>query len=160
MFIISLYDVLATPCPNSCSSHGVCDSSSRVCQCFNGFTGGDCSLRTCPFGAAWADQAIGIDDAHNSAECSNMGICDRTVGQCVCQAGFEGTACQRKTCPNECNNVGKCLSMHQYAASKDPGSGIVYDYTTIWDANKFYGCKCDWGYSGPDCTVRMCPTGK
>jgi len=36
--------------------------------------------KICPFGAAWSDQATAIDTAHNSAECSNRGICDRSTG--------------------------------------------------------------------------------
>ncbi len=27
------------PCPNSCNSHGRCSDASRVCDCFDGFTG-------------------------------------------------------------------------------------------------------------------------
>ena len=34
-----------------------------------------------------ADIAQGIDNAHNIAECSNMGVCDRTVGLCTCRKG-------------------------------------------------------------------------
>ena len=37
-------------------------------------------LKICPFGAAWSDQATATDTAHNSAECSNRGICDRSTG--------------------------------------------------------------------------------
>ena len=36
--------------------------------------------KICPFGAAWSDQATATDTAHNSAECSNRGICDRSTG--------------------------------------------------------------------------------
>ncbi len=50
------------------------------CTCYDGFMGADCSLRICPFGAAWSDEAIATDVAHQSAECSNRGICDRSKG--------------------------------------------------------------------------------
>ncbi len=50
------------------------------CTCYDGFMGADCSLRICPFGAAWSDQATATDVAHQSAECSNRGICDRSKG--------------------------------------------------------------------------------
>ena len=146
-------------CPNSCSGHGICNYPTRVCKCFTGFTGGDCSLRTCPKGAAWADQAIATDNAHNLVECSNMGICDQNLGQCTCNTGFEGAACERMSCPNTCNGAGKCLSMHQYALTADPGANIVYPYDSIWDANKIYGCSCDTGFGGCDCSVQQCPTG-
>jgi len=116
-------------------------------------------LRICEFGRAWADQATGIDVAHNEAECSNMGICDRTTGLCQCQEGFEGKACERQSCPNQCNGVGECKSMYYYALSKDPGTGTVYNYEDQWDAQKIYGCECDPKYHGVDCSLRYCPNG-
>lgn len=147
------------PCPNGCSSHGRCDSPTRVCHCFDGYTGGDCSQRLCPTDFAWSDVAIDTDNAHKATECSNMGICDRTTGSCVCREGFEGIACERQTCPDRCSNVGECLSLKYYADSRDKGEGTVYSYSAPWDADKIYGCKCDEGYFGIGCTQRLCPKG-
>jgi len=28
-----------------------------------------------------------------------------------------------------------------------------------WDDFSLMGCACDWGYTGPDCSLRMCPKG-
>lgn len=151
--------IFGQPCPNECNSHGLCASPSRQCQCFTGYTGADCSLLTCPFGSAWADQATGTDLAHNLAECSNMGLCDRLTGVCACQIGFEGNACQRKSCPSYCNFRGQCLSMRNLARTKDRGLGTVFNYTSIWDADMIQGCLCDEGYSGPDCSLEICPLG-
>lgn len=50
------------------------------CLCYDRYQGGDCSERICPFGLAWSDQATATDTAHNLAECSNRGLCDRTTG--------------------------------------------------------------------------------
>lgn len=47
-----------------------------------GFTGYDCSLRTCPFG----DDPVTPDVEF--AECSNRGVCDRYDGTCNCFSGF------------------------------------------------------------------------
>ena len=33
------------------------------------------------------------------------------------------------------------------------------DFQT-WDAKKTYGCKCENGFRGPDCSLVECPTGK
>ncbi len=129
------------------------------CKCFDGYTGADCSEFTCPFGAAWTDFATGTDIAHQDAECSNMGVCDRTTGTCSCRVGFEGNACERKSCPGFCSNKGKCQSMYYHAQTKDPGAGTVFSYETIWDAHKIYGCKCDDEYSGNSCSMRVCPVG-
>jgi len=127
---------------------------------YTGYTGGDCSLRLCPFSIAWTDQSIGIDQAHNLAECSNMGTCDRISGQCVCRMGFEGQACERQSCPgSNCNGQGKCEAMYYYTYSKDLGLGPYYSYTTNWDAYKIYGCNCNSEWFGPDCSQKKCPTG-
>ena len=150
------------PCPNSCSSHGRCTNPARQCYCFAGYTGPDCSLLSCPYGAAWSDLAQGTDNAHNAAECSHMGNCDRSTGKCTCQAGFTGEACERMNCPGTatpCNGVGQCQSMLYYALTKDPGFGTVYTYNSTWDAEKIWGCNCDDKYYGPDCSHQNCPRG-
>lgn len=62
-------------CPNKCSGQGACGSNDQ-CTCFAGYTGPDCSLRTCPYGSSWAmDSAV----PHDGEECSGRGICDRRV---------------------------------------------------------------------------------
>jgi hypothetical protein len=33
------------------------------------------------------------------------------------------------------------------------------EYSAAWDASKQYGCKCDLGYRGPDCSLKECPSG-
>jgi hypothetical protein len=75
------------PCPNSCTGQGLCNVPYRTCNCFAGFEGADCSLLSCPMGPAWADQATGVDKAHNLAVCSNMGVCDQVLGSCTCRLG-------------------------------------------------------------------------
>jgi len=83
-------------CPNHCSGHGRCTGGSKlICSCQSGWGGGDCSLRLCPTGAAWADQATADDTAHAPAVCSNRGDCNFASGECTCQSGFEGRACER-----------------------------------------------------------------
>ncbi|CAM9285161.1 unnamed protein product, partial [Phaeothamnion confervicola] len=163
--VFSATPTTATPCsPNLCSGHGSCESrgyvAARQCTCNTGWLGADCSLKACPVGAAWSDIAANTDDAHNYDECSNRGTCNRASGTCACDRGFEGQACERKSCPNSCSGHGRCQSMRYYASTQDPGAGTVYKYGTgAWDADKLLGCSCDNGYWGPDCSLRHCPTG-
>lgn len=161
-----LSKVYSQPCsPNSCSGHGGCETNAAThaaafqCSCVSGWFGADCSLMSCPTHAAWADVAIANEVAHQPAECSARGLCNRKTGVCACDVGFEGQACERRSCVLNCNGHGTCQSMSWHASRKDSGEGTVYSYSANWDADMQYGCVCDEGYSGADCTIRECPTG-
>lgn len=157
LIAVSLLSVKAQ-CPNSCNGHGTCDIFGR-CQCAVGFQGADCSERTCTLGLAWADQAAGIDQAHLPAECSNAGICDLSTGECECWAGFVGEACERLSCPNDCSGQGRCMSLRSLAAFQRNFQSQQFVYDAVWDADKVQGCVCDTGFTGIDCSLRLCPTG-
>ena len=151
-----------TACPNDCRHKGICipnGSGGSRCSCFEGYTGNDCSLKPCPSGLAWVDAATATDTAHAMAVCSNMGMCNEQTGKCTCRTGFEGKACERMSCPNNCNGKGRCLSMRE-AASLNFGPYMNRSVTySNWDADKIYGCVCDLGYRGFDCSKQFCPAG-
>jgi hypothetical protein len=134
-----------------CSSHGSCGADS-VCTCFTNWDyAADCSLRVCPSGTAWFDKATADNVAHGTAECSNAGTCNRATGECKCFEGFEGNACQRTACA--CSGHGYCKSIADLAAAH---AGVTY---TNWEASTLQMCYCDDGYTGYDCSMRMCPKG-
>jgi hypothetical protein len=91
--------------------------------------------------------------AHYYMECSNKGICDRKAGECECFDGYEGNACQRAGCPNECSGHGTCEHIKTLAALDFDN---MYD---LWDAEMTMGCACDPGFSGPDCSTKDCKYG-
>ena len=101
------------------------------------------------------------NSAHQAAECSGRGVCDRTVGSCKCVAGYTGDACQRTACPNDCSGNGICQSEAYFvndAAAEADALGASYTYGGF-DADSAYGCKCDVGFRGADCAQRECPSG-
>lgn len=144
-------------CENSCSGHGLCEYN-KNCACYSGidgeaeWTGPDCSLRTCPKDYAWVGSVVGSNDLHPWVECSNKGTCDRKSGTCECFTGYEGIACQRSICPNNCNEHGTCWPEKHLATAN------ARVYSTPWDRMKHVGCVCDAGYRGPACDLQECPS--
>jgi hypothetical protein len=108
---------------------------------------------------AKANQDVDFDgtdhnQAHQMEECAGRGLCDRDSGQCRCFTGFSGEACARATCPNDCSGHGVCQSISSFATD-----GSETYNSLSWDYNKEYGCKCDAGYRGGDCSLMECPSG-
>ena len=148
-------------CHNSCSGHGSCGSDGR-CACSTGWdVVGDCSWKSCPSGAAWFDKATNTTSAHRVTECSNNGVCNYQTGLCKCSAGFTGASCDRSSCPNSCNGHGTCESLYdvgRYDGVVDSSTNARPQYVN-WESRLFSMCRCDWGYTGGDCSYAMCPKG-
>lgn len=119
------------------------------------------------------NSADGTEEAHFYTECSNKGTCDRESGECQCLDGYEGSSCQRTSCPNSCSGHGVCRTMQEIAeanmtkrvADRLTGGDVIltgvdsaftYD---LWDKDKNQACVCDAGWSGFDCSLRECPRG-
>ena len=101
-----------------------------------------------------SDQNVMQNSAHDYAECSNKGVCDRSKGVCTCMTGYEGNACQYASCPGyKCSGHGQCLSARDLAARDAENT---YE---LWDADKTLGCLCDAGFTGPDCSLSKCKVG-
>lgn len=153
-------------CPNLCRGNGLCNNPESVCNCFPTYFGADCSRRECATGPAWSARLSGTDSADRpDFECSGRGLCSYSTGTCNCFPGFEGEACERTTCPNGCSNRGVCLTMANlndlYGIDAEPGEtgdGIVPAYLN-YEADNLQTCFCDWGFAGPDCSQRLCPSG-
>merc|ERR1711998_808422 len=94
-----------------------------------------------------SDHTVLAQTAHDYRECSNKGLCDRSSGTCECFPGYEGSACQRASCPSSSNGVcsghGTCKSIQELSLEDH---GNVY---RLWDEDVTMGCDCDAGYSAP-----------
>jgi len=103
-----------------------------------------------PYGTTEQFPDMENDSAHYYMECSNKGLCDRTTGECACFDGYEGTACQRAACPNDCSGHGTCETIRELSGD------VVY---MLWDHSATMGCSCDSGYGAADCSERACKYG-
>jgi len=130
------------------------------------WTGGDCSLKTCPGGPAVGGVPYAGNDHTQTVECSGVGTCDRQTGECQCQVGFTGKNCGRRKCPNDCNGNGKCLSLFELVRELnlieanlawDASSGTI-TYSSAFDKSLSSGCLCDAGFRGADCSLHECPS--
>jgi len=172
LIILALVSSVQSACDNQCSGHGSC-LTDDVCQCYDNYgvglshDSGDCSQRVCPFEIAWVDTPNRQGFFHKYAECANRGICDRDTGECQCFDGYEGKACARTTCPNDCSGHGTCEYIEDttFAANYADYSGEYFKedakkfYYPNWDKSKTRGCVCDALYGDVDCSKRMCPYG-
>jgi hypothetical protein len=162
-------------CDNSCSGHGTCGQNG-ICQCYDNWgiglshLSGDCSERICPYELAWVDKPDKIGQFHKYAECANRGICNRESGECECFPGYEGKACQRTACPNDCSGHGRCMYIQDLPYSTAPqdsiytrGAFLNQDPMTFnyydWDKAKTRGCLCDPQWGDVDCSKRICDYG-
>jgi hypothetical protein len=152
-----------------CYGRGICAGLAGAfeCQCLHGFYG-DCQAASCPKDKAWFHEPHIHNVAHDiDVECSNAGLCDRSSGECNCFEGFEGHACQRRTCigssfasnpqgtGSSCFNRGRCMTMRELSLYHKDSSleeaPVIYGSQagdpTTWDADVLQGCKADeYGY--------------
>ncbi|TMW58676.1 hypothetical protein Poli38472_010235 [Pythium oligandrum] len=160
-------------CPGdlACSGHGTCSGSPTYrCTCSKGWQAGDCSERQCPFGTSWFDYPSDNNVAHRRLEeCSGVGTCDRSNGQCKCPRPYTGAACDMMLCggsSSECSDSGQCLTLSDiapFATVKGERMGYTYgsdpNNPLTWDRTKIRSCLCDPSFFGFDCSRRECPRG-
>lgn len=144
-------------------------------ECPEGLTGYKCKKRTCPLGIAhkfspygssqdaiytpfseFDPNVFGGSGHHSYTECSSAGTCDHRVGECECQPGYTGAACQRQECPNLCSGHGTCSTSSAAHGSMFQSTDLLQAF---WDFEKIQQCQCDPGWIGADCSKRSCPQG-
>lgn len=89
------------------------------------------------------------------SECSSRGTCDYATGQCKCFSGYEGKGCRRSSCPNGCSGHGRCVSNTDVSGTWS----YMKNNDQFWDQEMTQQCSCDRGFTGYDCSDRVCPFG-
>jgi hypothetical protein len=126
--------------PAVCSNAGVCDPVLGVCTCFTGYGGAACERSVCmPFGGGGGGNCTGAGRCLSMRELHKLnagfGNVPRDDGGTVAAAG----APPRLPPP--------------------PGPPTGADVYSQWDADKVFGCACNRGFDGPDCSLARCPEG-
>ncbi|KAK9746472.1 Laminin EGF domain [Popillia japonica] len=134
-------------CEEECTcQNGRCDPISGRCDCYDGWSGPECSI-PCPEGVS----------------CVNGGICtikNDSSSTCTCPAGYIGQKCEN-ICPKsywgeDCLEICYCEDDHFFHCNHVNGTceskcenGEYFDET----------CWCDNGWDGEFCTEKVCPEG-
>jgi hypothetical protein len=100
-----------------------------------------------------------LNTAHGFVECAGRGTCDRAAGVCKCVDGYDGDACQRTSCPNDCSGHGTCQSQYYFVSDANAAGSLGLGDYKAFDADGQMGCKCDAGFRGADCSQIECPSG-
>ncbi|KAI7809689.1 tenascin-N [Triplophysa rosa] len=93
--------------------------------------------------------------------CSGHGTYQHDSCRCKCNPGWEGPDCSISSCPDECNDNGRCVD----------GRCVCYEGYTGHDCSQLTcpddcndkghcvdgKCVCFSGFSGEDCSVASCP---
>jgi hypothetical protein len=99
--------------------------------------------------------------------CSGRGVCNTTIGICICRFGYSGDECSLRDCVNNCTFPnGVCNTTTGVCDCIEPHDGIDCSFLTCpgecinnATCNKINGeCVCQKGWTGPSCALVKCPS--
>jgi len=126
----------------------VCDRKTGECKCFEGYEGKGCRRSTCPESCSGHGTCEYIDELAGD-------YYDRRTGPGALYRTRSGTKITTKI-SDHTTGAQTVSNVVTRSANTEVYHGFLYD---LWDAQKIQGCKCDLGYSGPDCASRVAPKG-
>lgn len=124
-----------------CSNKGLCDRGSGQCECLPGYDGAACQRASCPSNANSHTPGSGTEGSNTNFKVYNG------------KSAFLGAGRLSITQTNQCSGHGTCMTIEQLSYLD---YNNVYD---LWDKDMTMGCKCDPGYTGADCSRKLCAVG-
>ncbi|XP_026006026.1 tenascin-N isoform X2 [Astatotilapia calliptera] len=100
--------------------------------------------------------AAGVDKS-----CSGHGTYQHDTCSCLCNVGWEGPDCSESSCPDECNDNGRCVDgrcvCHEGYTGEDCSELTCPDNCNDNGQCVDGQCVCYEGYTGEDCSELTCP---
>jgi hypothetical protein len=167
-----------------CSNQGLCDRGSGECECFDGYSGVDCGVTTCPDDCSGNGRCMTIAEFARAAPTRSGNTIevergshfvsteltpDVAVGDTVYlgeQADYDSATAYTVTGLVSLMSTATALGNQGFTVSPRAQKSLPFGsalYTVgnynLWDANKIAGCVCDDGFSGHNCGSMKCPVG-
>ncbi|XP_054623333.1 tenascin-N isoform X2 [Dunckerocampus dactyliophorus] len=93
--------------------------------------------------------------------CSGHGAYQHDTCSCFCYPGWEGPDCSVSSCPDECNDNGRCVDSkcvcHQGYTGDDCGELMCPDNCNDKGHCVDGKCVCFPHFTGEDCSIQKCP---
>ncbi|XP_078143811.1 tenascin-N isoform X1 [Centroberyx gerrardi] len=110
----------------------------------------------CTQGCCGTGGAAGVDTS-----CSGHGTYQHDTCSCLCDPGWEGPDCSVSSCPDECNDNGRCVDgkcvCHQGYTGHDCSQLLCPDNCNDKGHCVDGKCVCFPHFTGEDCSVQRCP---
>ncbi|KAI3374967.1 hypothetical protein L3Q82_021492, partial [Scortum barcoo] len=110
----------------------------------------------CTQGCCGRGGAAGVDSS-----CSGHGTYQHDTCSCLCNPGWEGPDCSVSSCPDECNDNGRCVDgkcvCHQGYTGDDCSQLMCPDNCNDKGHCVDGKCVCFLHFTGEDCSIQKCP---
>lgn len=159
-----------------CSNQGTCDRSTGECSCFDGYSGRACARASCPGGCNGHGTCKTINElAVSSPTKLSFGV-DVSEGSSFVAASADPVGSLARGDKVYLGEQHSFVAANLYMVGQVSEAGfqimppardtLSFGSTayhaaaySLWDGDKNQACDCDAGYSGYDCSQRMCPHG-